>query len=252
MSSVRKFLFDESFDIELPHHRRKAAAAPEPEPEPEPPPEPAPPPPPPPTFSEAELEAARKQAHADGEKAGRSAGYGQGYGEGHVAGRKEGVEQARREVEAQVAARCTAALEKIAAGVDALIADRAAGAAARRDEPVLIALAIVRKLMPELARRHGLAEVEALVRSCLAELIDEPRLVVRVAPDMADPVREELDALSGARGFGARLMVVDEPALGRGDCRIEWAEGGAERDIARTLNEIETIAARLMEAPVPA
>lgn len=250
MSSVRRFLFDESFDVDGPPRPRTSHAAPPPEPEPPHEPEP-PPPPPPPTFSEAELAAARQAGFKEGEKAGHSAGYGKGFGEGHVAGRKDGYEAGKTEIMAKVEARLAAAVEAVAGGINQMLAERARANAVRQDEPVHLALAMVRKLMPELARSGGLAEIEGVVRACMTEMIDEPRFIVRVAPDMADPVRETLEGMAASRGFTARLVVVDEPALARGDCRIEWAEGGAERDTARLMADIETCVGRLLTAPAP-
>lgn len=251
--SVRKFLFDESFDVDAPHRVSYAEdddLLPEPVLEEEPPP-----PPPPPTFSEEELAAARAQGHAagyaEGESAGRSAGYGQGFTEGLNAGRTAGYEQGRQEIQAQVEARIANALEQISGGVANLIAEREAANAMRADQPVHLALAIVRKLMPEFARRGGLQEVEAMVRACLTDLIDEPRLVIRVAEDAMDLVRDHLDTVIGARGFGAKLMVVGDSTVAPGGCRIEWAEGGMERDTARLLADIERAASRLLEAPAP-
>ena len=243
MSSVRKFLFDESFDVDLHGHGHGYGYGHvEEEPEPEPPP---------PTFGEQELAAARAAGFQEGEAAGRAAGHAQGFAEGHAQGFAEGVQAGTTATLAEETARAAAALDHIAAGVADLIAERDAANAARRDLPVHIALTIVRKLMPEMARRGGLAEIEALVRSCLTDLIDEPRLVVRVADNAVELVRGRLDALLAASGFGTRLVVVPEPALGPGDCRIEWAEGGSERDTRQLLAEIEQCAARLLEAPAP-
>lgn len=253
--SVRKFLFDESFDVEvsprvtyaedddlLPEPVADAAVE-----------EPAAPPPP--VFSEEELAAARAEGHAqgfaEGESAGRSAGYGQGFTEGLKAGQSTGYETARQEIEAQVNSRIAQALSQIADGVARLIAEREATNAMRSDQPVHIALAVVRKLMPELARRGGLQEVEAMIRNCLTDLIDEPRLVVRVAEDTVDLVRDHLDQAISSRGFGARLMVIGDPAMAPGSCRVEWAEGGMERDTARLLADVERCAARFLEAPAP-
>lgn len=242
MASVRKFLFDESFDVDLHPHGHGHGYEPEYE-------EPAPEPPPP-AFGEAELGAAREAGFQEGVAAGREAGHVQGYAEGHAAGLEEGTAAGRAEVAATVEALGAQALDRIAHGVASLIAERDASNAARRDQPVHIALAIVRKLLPELARRSGVAEIEAMVRACVTELIDEPRLVVRVADDSLDIVRERLEATITSRGFGAKLMIVGDPALAAGDCRIEWAEGGAERDTARLLADVEQCAARLLEAPV--
>ncbi|HYG87610.1 MAG TPA: FliH/SctL family protein [Azospirillum sp.] len=237
MTSVRKFLFDESFDVDL--HGHGYARAEEVETLP-----------PPPAFGAEELAAAREAGFQEGVVTGREAGFIQGSAEGHAAGLAEGTAQGRAEMEASVAALTASALDRIAAGVETLIAEREATNAARRDQPAHIALAIVRKLMPELARRGGLAEIEAMVRSCLTELIDEPRLVVRVADDTLELVREQLEGIA-SRGFDAKLTIVGDATLGPGDCRIEWAEGGTERDTGRLLADIEQCAARLLEAPAP-
>ncbi|ALG73409.1 flagellar assembly protein FliH [Azospirillum thiophilum] len=252
--SVRKFLFDESFDVDaVPRmtHVEEDDLLPEDEP---PQPE-EPPPPPAPIFGEEELAAARAQGYDEGLAAGKSegtaAGYGKGFTDGMGAGQNTGYERGKAEIEATVNNRIAGALSQIADGVARLLAEHEAGSAARSEQPVHLALAIVRKLMPEWARRGGMVEVEGMVRACLTDLIDEPRLVIRVADDTMDLVREHLDRTVGSRGFGAKLMVVGDPSIAPGGCRIEWAEGGMERDTAQLLAEIERRAAHMLEAPAP-
>ncbi|MFP5517813.1 MAG: FliH/SctL family protein [Alphaproteobacteria bacterium] len=255
--SVRKFLFDESFDVDaVPRmtHVEDDDLLPEDEfalpPEPE-----EPPPPPAPTFGEEELAAARAQGYAEGLAAGKSegtaAGYGKGFTDGMASGQNTGYERGKAEVEATVNNRIANALAQIADGVSRLLAEHEAGNAMRSEQPVHLTLAIVRKLLPEWARRGGMAEVEAMVRTCLTDLIDEPRLVIRVAEDTMGLVRDHLDQTVGARGFGAKLMVIGDPSIAPGGCRIEWAEGGMERDTAQLLAEIERRAAHMLEAPAP-
>jgi len=256
--SVRKFLFDESFDVDavprmthvedddlLPEDELSAMPAPEPEPEL----------PPAPTFGEEELAAARAQGYEEGMAAGKSegtaAGYGKGFTDGMAAGQNTGYERGKAEIEATVNARIANALSQIADGVAHLLAAHEAGNAARSEQPVHLALAIVRKLLPEWARRGGMVEVEGMVRACLTDLIDEPRLVIRVAEDTMGLVRDHLDETVGSRGFGAKLMVIGDPSIAPGGCRIEWAEGGVERDTAQLLDEIERRAAHMLEAPAP-
>lgn len=255
--SVRKFLFDESFDVDaVPRmtHVEDDDLLPEDEFAPQPEPE-EPPPPPAPTFGEEELAAARAQGYTEGLAAGKSegtaAGYGKGFTDGMASGQNTGYERGKAEVEATVNNRIANALAQIADGVSRLLAEREAGNAARTEQPVHLALAIVRKLLPEWARRGGMAEVEAMVRTCLTDLIDEPRLVIRVAEDTMGLVRDHLDEAVGSRGFGAKLMVVGDPSIAPGGCRIEWAEGGMERDTAQLLAEIERRAAHMLEAPAP-
>jgi flagellar assembly protein FliH len=226
MSTTRKFLFETSFD-EI--QRRREELVPPPEPEPEPLPEPEPPPEP--VFSSAELLRAHEDGYADGFAAGKAA------------------------AEAAAATRLAAALGAVEGGLARLLGEASASTEAGRREMIGIALAISRKLLPSFARRHGLAEIEEMVAGCIGELVDEPRLVVRVADAMLDAVAEKVEAVAAARGFSGKVVMLADPGLEPGDCRVEWADGGVERDVGRLWRDIDGIAARLPDAgraPAPA
>ena len=60
-------------------------------------------------------------------------------------------------------------------------------------------------------------------------------MVVRIAPEIYEIAKAKLEEIAHARGFEGRLVVLAEPELAPGDCRIEWAEGGVEREEAATL-----------------
>jgi flagellar assembly protein FliH len=83
-----------------------------------------------------------------------------------------------------------------------------------------------------------------LVADCLHKLHREPRLVVRVAPNLAEALRTDIDALCAEHGFAGRVVILAEDALAGADCRIEWADGGIERDLAKTFADIEQSAER--------
>src|SRR5690606_21142034 len=183
----------------------------------EPPPEPPCAPPP---ITEAELEAVRAESFAAGHRAGVE---------------EERAASERRRVEA---------LERIAAALAASEEIVATGSAAAERRAVDTALAVARAVAPELLRRNGVAEVEATLRDCLRDLIDEPRLVVRVAAEVLDTIKERLPALTGRTGFSGRVILLAEEGMPPGDCRIEWADGGVERNTARLMHEIDMIAAR--------
>ncbi len=44
--------------------------------------------------------------------------------------------------------------------------------------------------------------------------------------------REKLEKISRESGFEGRLVLLAEPEMADGDCRIEWADGGLTRDRA--------------------
>lgn len=183
-------------------------------------------PPPPPTFSEAELEAARAQAHA--------------------AGFAEGVTQARREASADQAQRLNTLLADLQDRVAVLLTEEAARVAQSREMTMQIALAIARKLLPDYTARHGLAEVEAAVTHVLAGLGDEPRLVIHVTEAYLEAVTLAVQTEAERRGLGGKLVFLADPALGAGDCRVEWADGGLERDTMRLWDDVDRLVAEVL------
>ena len=172
------------------------------------------------------------------------------------AARAEGVEAGRAEA---IAAAAAAVEERIAAALGAI--DRsiarmleAHDAQARRVEAEAIAIlrTVLQKVVPALCRKDPLAELEAMVSGCLAELLDEPRLVLRVSEVLFDAVQERMSGLAQAAGYAGKIVLLADAALGDGDGRIEWADGGAERDMRRIARDIDACLARALASPAPA
>jgi flagellar assembly protein FliH len=130
--------------------------------------------------------------------------------------------------------RSAAALEAIAAAINRLSQGLSAIEARLEAEAVEVAVAAARKLAPELIAREPLAELSALAAECFAHLVAAPHVVVRVSETLYLEAREHLDAIAKTRGFGGRLVVLAEPEMKPGDCRIEWADGGIRRERAAT------------------
>lgn len=185
----------------------------------EPPPAPAEEVPEPTSYSEEELAAA--------------------VGEGFAKGKTDGYESALQGIE-QTSAQ---ALSAIAARLEAVVAELAEVNERREHQSLQAAVTILRKLFPELARRHGLDEIEAAVAACLEHLQDEPRVVVRTADSLVDVLRERIDPLAEACGFEGKIVLLADEALSSSDVRIEWADGGAERDTGRLWDEVGQILA---------
>lgn len=222
--AVEKFLFDTQFD----------APPPAPEPEvvqeivPEEPPEP-----PAPTFSEAEMEDAKKRAWDDA--------------------MAEGLRQGRAEAMAGLGEVQNRLLEAVSAKLADLLTEQAARFTQSRDLTLQIALTIARKLLPGYTQSHGLGEIEAMVANVLNELVAEPRLVVHVADSQLDTVTIKIQREVERRGFAGKVVFMGDPNMGPADCRIEWADGGAERDMKRLWAEVDRITAQVLQAvPAPA
>ncbi len=164
----------------------------------------------------------------------------------------EGRETGRAEAMAEIEARAAAALEQAARQLEALGAAQEAAARRMTEQGIAIAAAIAGKAAPDLARRNALGEIEHVVADCLKRLAEEPRVVVRVHDSLLDPLRGRVDRLAEASGFAGTIVLLADANLAEGDCRVEWADGGAERDTARLWQEIETVVRRTIgNAAVP-
>jgi len=159
--------------------------------------------------------------------------------ESFAKGRTDGSESALQGIEQATAQ----ALSAIAAQLEAATAQLAQVNERREQQSLQAAVTILRKLFPELARRNGLDEIEAVIATCLERLHDEPRVVVRTAGTLVDLLRERIDPLAEACGFEGKIVLLSDEALSSSDVRIEWADGGAERDTGRLWDEVDQILA---------
>ncbi len=108
-----------------------------------------------------------------------------------------------------------------------------------RMESAGLALAVARKLAGAALSIAPQADLEAFLSECLNKLHREARLVVTVTPDNADYLRSRINELTDQSGFAGRVIVVPEPSMRVTDCRIEWADGGIEKNIDDLFASIE-------------
>ncbi len=144
-----------------------------------------------------------------------------GYERGYADGRKAAADDR--------AERLAAASEKLVRQADAMAEDAATGREQICEDAVQLAITAARKLAPALMARAPVAEIEVLLRDCLGELREAPHLVVRVAEDLAEDMRERCDPITRETGFTGRLVVMGDPGIAPGDGRIDWADGGIVR-----------------------
>ncbi len=224
MSPVARFLFERSFDpIELaepptllePECAADATGAEGHQDEPVQP-----------QFSEEDVDRARAEGHTEGRAA------------------------AAAEAAAVIAARTADALEAIVRRLEELARDRAADEDAKARDAAAVALAVVRKLWPGLARTTALAEIERVVATVMARLRADSKLAVQVNEDLCDLVAGRLGTIADRHGFAGALVVTGDASIAPGDCRVVWDGGGAVRDSERLWRLIdEAVGQRLGETP---
>lgn len=162
---------------------------------------------------------------------------------------EEGRRHGKAESDAEIAHRTLAALEAIGAHMSSLAGLQAEANDEAARNAVKVAMAAVAKMLPAACEAHAFGEVTRVVEEVVGQILDEPRIIVRVAEAMIEEVRPRLEAAAETRGFEGRVVVQGDARLQVGDCRVEWADGGAERDQARLMKDIEATIARALAPP---
>jgi flagellar assembly protein FliH len=159
---------------------------------------------------------------------------------------RDGFDAGQREAKAESDRRSALALEEIKIAMQG-IAARFAGIETRMEtEAVEVAVAVARKLCSALIADEPLGEVTALVTECFSHLVATPHLVVRVNESLYEVAREKIERLAKPSGFQGRLVILAEPDVATGDCKIEWADGGVVLERAAIEAKIDELVGRYM------
>ncbi|CAA7611726.1 putative Flagellar biosynthesis protein [Magnetospirillum sp. UT-4] len=181
--------------------------------------------PPPPTFTEEELNFAREAAFEEG--------------------RQHGLAEAT-EATQRIVANAMAAL---AGQFEIVFRQQEDANDLNARNAVRVAMAVLKKMLPAACEKHAFDEVAKVVQEVVAHILDEPRIIVRVAEPLVEPVRARLEEAAEGQGFEGRVVVQADMRLAPGDARVEWTDGGAERDQARLLADIEACVERALAQP---
>ena len=169
-------------------------------------------------------------------------------GEAETRGYRNGFQAAETEMKAETARRLAIALKQIA-DILGIMAQGLKGIEARLEaEACDVAHAVASKLAPALIAREPLAEINALALDAFRQLLASPHVVVRVSDKIYDAAREKMEEISRHVGFEGRLVMLGEPDIAEGDCRIEWADGGVIRDRAAAQSLITETVNRFIAA----
>jgi flagellar assembly protein FliH len=160
----------------------------------------------------------------------------------------DGFRKGMNAAEAKIEGRASGALERIAQAIGSMAQELSALEARLESESVEVAVAVARKLAPQLIAAEPLGEIAALAASCFHQLVAAPHVVVRVGEQIYEIAQPRLEQIAQLHGFQGRLVVIAEPGMALGDCRIEWADGGLSRDRAATETAIADAVGRYVAA----
>ncbi len=159
---------------------------------------------------------------------------------------RDGFDAAQREAKAESDRRAALALEEIGIAIRGIAAGFSVIENRMETEAVDVAVAVARKLCSQLIANEPLGEITGLVSECFSQLVSTPHLVVRINESLYDVARERIERLAKHSGFEGRLVILAEPEIATGDCRIEWADGGVVLDRAVIEAKINELVGRYM------
>lgn len=166
--------------------------------------------------------------------------------EAEARGKSSGYAAGQADASAETARRNAVAMEAIARTLGNIAAQLGQVEARVEAEAVDVAVAVARRLCAELTSREPLAELSALVEDCLRHLVSTPHLVVRINDALYEPARVRIEALARQNGFEGRLVILADPDVAHGDCKLEWADGGVTSDRAATEAKIAELVGRYL------
>jgi flagellar assembly protein FliH len=157
---------------------------------------------------------------------------------------RDGYDAAQREAKAESDRRSALALEEIGINIKT-IAQRFGGIETRMEtEAVDVAISVARKLCSTLIAAEPLGEITGLVKDCFSHLVATPHLVVRINDSLYEAAHERIERMAKQSGFEGRLVILAEPEIGTGDCKIEWADGGVVLERAAIEAKIDELVGR--------
>lgn len=180
---------------------------------------PSEPPPPEIKYTQGELDAARE--------------------DGFVAGHAKALEEAATAREHYIAD----ALNLVAQGLGKLDEKQTASNRDMGETVMRLVYAVLRKVVPTKAADHAAENVGEFVKQVLPLVLGEPKLLVRVHGSIVGLIDARLKDVFARSSFQGGYTVVADFELQPGDCRLDWAGGGADRSEARIWAEIRDVIA---------
>ncbi len=170
-----------------------------------------------PTFSEEQLNAARA--------------------EGEAKGREEGIREASEATERLIGE----TTQSIKAHLENLFNQQRNANAEIFTDAVNAGIAVVKKCFPKMNLDHGVDEIEGMIGKILPQILEEPRVIISVNNETKQPLSERMETIIKNAHFDGRAVIRGEDDIPHGDCRIEWSNGGAARDLEDLLRQIDLV-----------
>jgi flagellar assembly protein FliH len=150
-------------------------------------------------------------------------------------GKAEGVKDTKQKQEELI----SQLLQKTLAHVEKLVKNEDRREVEKCADAVKLAMQVVHKLLPAFAEHYAAPEIERVITQSIEARRDEPRIAVIVPTVHLEALKARLDALTAEKSYAGKVILIADDALATTDCRVEWADGGAERLYERLFSQID-------------
>jgi flagellar assembly protein FliH len=179
--------------------------------------------------AQAEADAIREQAKAEGLAIGKRDGVAQGKAEGAAAGKKEAFEAEK--------AKLAEAFTQLVTMQEAFDAERHRVIAQAEAEVMPLAIAIARKLTRRLGEVDPMV-VESNLREAIRLMNGPHDLQVFIHPDQHVLVGQILPRLGQEWPQIKKVQIVTDPTIAKGGCRVTTAGGEIDADLNNQLDRL--------------
>lgn len=135
----------------------------------------------------------------------------------------------------------TVLLENINNRLMTILADVSTQNTEQEQNALRFAVSLVKKLLPSLEENVAVEEVEAFIGDNFKNFAKEGSLSFRFNPDIIGDIAPKISRLAEKNDFEGKIALHKDDSLGLSDCKIEWKNGGVERNTARMISQVENL-----------
>jgi len=169
----------------------------------------------------------------------KEAGYNEGYAEGIAS------------IQSQTAQQIAAAAETVAGQSNAFLETLDNAQQFHMVQASKLATSVGHKLAAQLVSLDPTAEIENLIKDCLSSIGASAHLVIRCGQDVSDAIKPIAENFARQSGYDGRLIIMGEPDIAPGDCRIEWSDGGIARNMDHLVEQVEKKISQFADLKLP-
>ncbi len=185
-----------------------------------------------PVFTQEEMDTAKRQA----QEAGR------------LQGLEEGREAAWQEAMVSIEKQNSDLLSVIENSLSNLLDQTRKDSQTAFTTAVEFAMAVCKKVVPTLAEKNAIEEIQGLLEKNFHFLKEEPKISLRLNSFSADKIKPVLADLVKKESYMGKITVIRDNTLPVGDCLVEWKNGGLQRNAQDVLNQTEELVKLYVQA----